>query len=131
MDLVSMYPEYLRLFTRDDYAAAFERYCGDCADFFAGLTVESVEAEVGKLMEYTDGLLLRRPGRRTRCFDLRSFFCVYLCPAAVAFGTEAARRFAEGLADAWNGKHPEFHLEAGAYEDIAKGFRTKPFGISF
>ena len=131
MRTVSMYPEYLRLFTRDDYAAAFERYRGDCAEFFEGLTEESVEAEVGKLMEYADGLLRRRLGQRTRCFDLRSFFCVYLCPAAIAFGTEAAQHFAERLAEAWNEKYPEFHLEAGAYEDIAKGFRTKPFGISF
>lgn len=131
MDILSMYPEYVRLFTRDDYAAAFEKYRGECAGFFAGLREDTVDAAVDSVMDFAGNVLRRKLGRKPRCFDLQCFFCVYLCPAANACGTEAAAAFAERLAAKWSKAYPDFPLEAGNYEDIAKGFRTKPFGIDF
>lgn len=129
MDIISMYPEYLRHFTRDDYSAAFEKYKAECESFFAGLSDGNIDGEISRLMGFAANELRRKIGRKAKCFDLRSFLCVYLCPAALDYGTEAARKFAYSLAEKWSASYPEFSFEAGRYEDIASGFRTKPFGF--
>ena len=127
MDLISMYSEYLRHFTRDDYSAAFEKYKAECKPFFAGLSGDNMDGEISRLMDFAAKELRRKIGRKTKCFDLRSFLCVYLCPAALDYGTEEARDFASALAEKWNKSYPEYSFEVGCYQDIASGFPTKPF----
>ena len=126
MDIISMYPEYLRHFTRDDYSAAFQKYMASCKSFFADLSDGNMDYELGRLMNFAADELSRKIGRRSRCFDLRSFLCVYLCPAALEYGAEG---FAAALASKWNMTYPEYSFEVGSYKDIASGFRTKPFGF--
>lgn len=129
MDLISMYPEYLRHFTRDDYSAAFEKYKAECGGFFAQLSHDNIDGEVARLMDFAARELRRKLGRSAKCFDLRSFLCVYLCPAAMEYGTEEAKAFAAALAEKWNAAYPEHRFEVGSYRDIASGFRTKPFSF--
>ena len=126
MDIISMYPDYLRHFTRDDYSAAYEKYKAECKDFFAQLNDGSTKAEVSRIMDFAANELKRKMGRKAKCFDLRSFLCVYLCPAALDYGAED---FASSLAEKWNSAYPEYSFEVGRYEDIASGFRTKPFSF--
>ena len=129
MDVISMYPEYLRHFTRDDYSAAFEKYKAECKPFFARLSGGNMDFEISRLMDFAADELRRKIGRKAKCFDLTSFLCVYLCPAAFDYGTEEARDFASALAEKWNASYPEHSFEVGSYQDIASGFRTKPFGF--
>lgn len=129
MEIISMYPEYLRKFNRDDYRAAFEKYKAENESFFAALCDESIGSEVAAVMDFAANELRRRLGRKPKCFDLRSFLCVYLCPAALGFGTEASEKFALTLAEKWSAEYPGFRFEAGKFEDIATGFRTKPFSF--
>ena len=129
MDIISMYPEYLRHFTRDDYSAAFEKYKAECKSFFAGLSGNSIDFEISRLMDFAADELRRKIGRKPKCFDLRSFLCVYLCPAALDYGTEEAQNFASSLAEKWNRAYPEYSFEVGNYKDIASGFRSKPFSF--
>ena len=129
MNIISIYPEYLQHFTRDDYPVAFEKFKAEYSGFFAGLSDDKIDAAVSQLMLFAADELSRKIGRRAKCFDLSSFLCVYLCPAALEFGTEAARDFAFSLAESWNKLYPEFSFEVGSYEDIVTGFRTKPFGL--
>lgn len=126
--LTAAFPRCLQEFSRDGYAAAFGSYCGDCADFFASLREEDVKNAAEQLMGFAESKLPRRLGRKPMLFDLRSFFCVYLCPAALKHGGASAL-LAEALADEWNGRYPDFSFEPGRFEDIASGFRTKPFGF--
>ena len=129
MDVISMYPEYLRHFTRDDYSAAFEKYKAEYKPFFAQLSEDNMDGEISLLMDFAAKELKGKIGRKAKCFDLRSFLCVYLCPAALDYGTEEARNFASALAEKWNASYPEHSFEVGSYQDIASGFRTKPFGF--
>lgn len=129
MDIISMYPEYLRHFTRDDYSAAFEKYKAECKPFFAHLSGDNMDFEISRLMDFAAIELRRKIGRKAKCFDLRSFLCVYLCPAALDYGTEEARDFASALAEKWNKSYPEYSFEVGFFQDIASGFRTKPFSF--
>jgi len=129
MDILSDYSEYLRHFTREDYPAAFKKYKAECEKYFAAMTESDTNAEVSKAMAFAEKELSRRLGRKAKCFDLRSFFCVYLCPAAKSLGTETAVSFANTLCEKWNTAQPEFSFEAGTYEDIIAGFRTKPFSF--
>ncbi len=129
MDIISMYPEYLRHFTRDDYSAAFEKYKTECARFFAELSGDNMGSEISRLMDFAANELRHKIGRKAKLFDLRSFLCVYLCPAALDYGTELTQRFASALAEEWNKAYPEHSFEVGNYKDIASGFRTKPFSF--
>lgn len=129
MDVISMYPEYLRQFNRDDYRAAFEKYKTENLSFFVSLCDESIGNEVAAIMDFAANELKRKIGRKPKCFDLRSFLCVYLCPAALDFGTAASEKFALALAESWSSEYHEFQFEAGGFEDIASGFRTKPFSF--
>ncbi len=123
------YTEYLRQFNREDYAAAYGRLKAESEKFFADMTEDGIDRAVSEIMDFTENELRRRLGRKAKCFDLRSFFCVYLCPAAYGFGTPAARHFADALCGKWNEAHPDFCFEVGEYEGIATGFRTKPFSF--
>ena len=129
MDIISMYPEYLRRFTRDGYCAAFEKYKTECARFFDGLSAVNMDSEVSRLMDFAADELRSRIGRKSKLFDLRSFLCVYLCPAALDYGTEPSKEFAFTLAEKWNKAYPEHSFEVGNYRDIVSGFRSKPFGF--
>ena len=129
MDVISKYPDYLRHFNRDDYREAFAKYINECGAFFAGLNSNNIDGEISKLMDFAANELRRKLGRKPKCFDLRSFLCVYLCPAAMEYGTDEATKFASALAERWSKEYPEFGFEAGRFEDIASGFRTKPFSF--
>ena len=129
MDIISMYPEYLRHFNRDDYRDAFAKYKTESSAFFAGLNGDNIERAITEIMDFAENELRRRLGRKPKCFDLRSFLCVYLCPAAMGYGSAEAQKFAFALAEKWSEKYPEFGFKAGKFEDIASGFRTKPFSF--
>ena len=129
MDIITMYPEYLRHFTRDGYSAAFEKYKAECSRFFAGLSADNMDSEISRLMDFAANELRRKIGRKAKLFDLRNFLCVYLCPAALDYGTELTQDFAFALAEKWNRSYPECSFEVGAFRDIASGFRTKPFSF--
>ena len=129
MDWFSRYLDHLRHFQRGEYAAAFARFAGECESLFAELTEEKLREETERFLAFAAGELKPRLGRRAKCFDLRCFLCVYLCPAALAYGTETARRFAAEMNEAWNRAYPEFTFEPGSFEDIASGFRAKPFSF--
>lgn len=126
MDIISMYPEYLRHFTRDDYSVAYQKYKAECKSFFDKLCDGNMELEISRLMDFAADELKSKIGRKTKCFDLRSFLCVYLCPAALDCGAES---FASALAEEWNKAYPEYSFQVGSYTDIASGFRTKPFSF--
>lgn len=128
-NIISVYPDYLRHFTRDGYPAAFKKYKTESSGFFEELSDGNIDSAITQLMDFAANELSRKFGRKTKCFDLRCFMCVYLCPAALDYGTEAARKFAYSLADKWSKAYPDFGFEAGRYDDIASGFRTKPFGF--
>lgn len=129
MDIMSMYPEYLRHFNRDDYRETFGRFKTEYSGFFEEISSDNKDEKISGIMDFAAKELRRKLGRKPRCFDLRSFLCVYLCPAAIDCGTLEARCFASELAERWSKEYPEFGFEAGCFEDIASGFRTKPFGF--
>ena len=117
-------PRCVQRFDRDNYAEEFARFCAVCREYFSVPRPDFAE----EFMAFTRRKTEKRIGRSSKLFDLRVFLCVYLCPAGKTVGGEAAERASE-LAAAWNAAYPQFFFEAGSYEDIASGFRTKPFGL--
>ena len=125
--LTAAFPQCVKDFNRRDYRAAYKNYCADCKEFFTG--IGDIDEAVSSVLAFADKKLEKRFGRSTMLLDLRTFLCVYLCPAALDYGTEEARDFASALAEKWNKSYPEYSFEVGCYQDIASGFRTKPFSF--
>ena len=117
-------PRCVQCFDRDRYAAEFDRFCGVCREYFS----VPRQSFAGEFMEFALDSAKKRFGRDARLFDLRVFLCVYLCPAARLIGGDAEAKASE-LNALWNARFPKLSFEAGSYEDIASGFRTKPFGF--
>lgn len=126
--ILSQYPSYMQHFNRTDYAVAFDNYSKSSEKFFAGLQNDDIPEAVSLVMEAAEDMRKRKFGSNARLFDFRAFLCVYLCPAALA-ANDASRAFAQALADEWNSRYPKLSFRLGSYEEIASGFRDKPFGL--
>lgn len=124
-NILSQYPRCVARFDRDTYAEEF-RHFTDCCKEELSSPPENAVNELFAFIEKAQG---RKFGRASRIFDLRVFLCVYLYPAAMRIGTDEALAFAESVRVRWNEKYPQSPFDAGSYEDIASGFRTKPFGF--
>ena len=125
--LTAAFPQCVKDFNRRDYRAAYKNYCADCKEFFTG--IGDIDEAVSSVLAFADKKLEKRFGRSTMLLDLRTFLCVYLCPAALTFGSEDSRAFAEKLVSQWNARHADCRFELGTFEDIASGFSKKPFGF--
>lgn len=126
--ITSQYPGCMQDFNRRDYAVAFDNYSRSTERFYADLKCEDIGEAVSQLTGIAKDMQKRRFGSKTRLFDFRAFLCVYLCPAALA-GNDVSRAFAEAVAEEWNRQYPKLSFVLGTYEDIAGGFRDKPFGF--
>lgn len=124
--LLRQYPRCVQNFTRDGYEEEYGRFTADNREALEALSESDADAFFA-FAEKEAGA--RRFGKAARIFDLRIFLCVYLCPAAASAGTESAAAFAEAVRRLWNEKYPRASFELGSFEDIASGFRTKPFGL--
>ena len=121
--LLSAMPRCVQHFGRDGYADEFAGFSGVLSEYLAAPHGDTVQ----ELMQHAEALTVRRIGRGARLFDMRCFLCVYVCPAALKLGETA---LAQELCEAWCARFPGYSFELGQYEDIASGFRTKPFGFS-
>lgn len=123
-ELIEAYRPYLRHFNRKEYPDYFARYRSAAEPFFDALEPEAAEMAASALLDKLEGdWAARRWGTREMAReDDKQLVALFLLPAALAHGSQAAAVFAEALVRQWNERWPKSGLLAGSFEEIQAGF---------
>lgn len=121
--------DYLNNFNRVGYAKTFERYCDAVAGFMSGLeSCGNLNRAAEELVDQLDARVKGLFKKRQIC-DIEYFLMEYACPAALKFGTEKSRAFAETLCEVWGQRHPDFKFQLATFELFRDNFSNAIFGI--
>ncbi len=118
------YSAYFAHFNRSDYAGYFRRYTEIAEAIFSALSSEDEAEAAAKELAVHCGTLPRRFFRKADMFDLKSLLALYTVPAALKFGTAAAKCFADTLVAEWGRLYPAYSFTAGSYGELMQGFEN-------
>lgn len=122
--------DYLNAFNRKSYPSKFKKYLEETRDFFSELEAqENIEEIAAQTVETLNSMVKGLWKQRQFC-DIEFFLMEYACPAALEFGTEKSKDFAEKLRDAWAQSHPKLRFELADFEKFNSNFNTAIFGIN-
>ena len=121
--------DYLNNFNRKAYDKTFGQYCDGIAGFMNELeSCGNLRRTAEELVDQLDARVKGLFKKRQIC-DLEYFLMEYTGPAALKFGTEKSRAFAEALCEVWGQRRPDARFQLATYELFRDNFSNAIFGI--
>lgn len=137
------YPDAMGRVTRTEFYGFFERYSSECAAPFEALERAALSQEgnreefltkaAKKLMDQIEEWFLAQKGwklkvRRSEILERTKFtIAIFLVPTVRKCAPQIGEVFSQRLREQWLSHHPDSPFELATYEDLAAGFRKRPF----